>query len=211
MGALASDTFTRADAANLGGNWTIAPSTDSSWGAVAINTNTAQVVADPSAEYYSAISWPNDQYALATVGTATAISSTQVGIITVRAGAASGSCYFLEAGTDKTQLFKLIGDPATTGTYTQLGSDGSSIASGDQIRLEAVGTTITAKKNGVTIIGPSTDSGIASGSPGIGGFWHSGTHQTFTYWEGGDFSGGVPFFVQQDQLVGGMQTLSGGL
>jgi hypothetical protein len=44
----------------------------------------------------------------------------------------------------------------------------SLISSGDDvIRIEAQGTNITAKLNGVTIFGPSTDSGIASGKPGF--------------------------------------------
>lgn len=60
------------------------------------------------------------------------------------------------------QLFKRVG-----GSFTQLGSNGTSIVSGDELSVQCVGTAISLLINGVVDIGPITDSAHSTGKPGI--------------------------------------------
>ena len=72
---------------------------------------------------------------------------------------------------------------------TTLGSDWSgSLTSGDVIRIEANGSSITVKRNGTTIIGPVTDTTYTTGSPGMSSIY-SGTYVSWDAW-GGDALGG---------------------
>ena len=53
------------------------------------------------------------------------------------------------------------------GTFTQIGAAAGPATTNDIIRIEASGDQITVKKNGVVVIGPVTDTAIASGSAGM--------------------------------------------
>ena len=192
MVALATDNFTRADSANLGANWTIAFDVSSHWLAVAISSNTCQIAADPACEYYSAISWPNDQYSQGVVGALRSISvDAQDNFVAVRIASATSSAHYQHAlGSDESQLLKELGDPLLGGNFTQLGGNFAAYATNDTARIEVQGTSIRAVKNGTTL-STQTDSAISSGSAGLGGFWDSLTHPTFTSWEGGNFAAGL--------------------
>lgn len=61
-----------------------------------------------------------------------------------------------------TQLFRCDG-----GSFTQLGSDGTTVTIGDKLGVQCVGDQISLLKNDVVIIGPITDGNYASGSAAL--------------------------------------------
>lgn len=156
---LATDTFNRADGA-IGANWTGLD--------VGITFNVTSNEAKPSGTAdlattrYTGVAFPNDQWAQVSIGTIVEATSDNGAGPIVR-GQAGGNIYFLQGNAVETRVYKRV-----SGGYTKLGSDGPSIATGDVLKLQAVGTTITATKNGVSICGsPITDSDIASGNAGM--------------------------------------------
>lgn len=179
MSVLATDDFNRANG-GLGANWT----TTAGDSALRIVSNQAADAGSPAnaGARYTAITWPNDQYAQVVCKTVDTVSDSGMGPV-VRA-TSGGDMYLVQTNTTETRLYKRV-----SGGYTQLGSDGAVCAADDVLYVSAVGTTITVKKNGSTIIGPVTDSGISAGSAGL---WASTGSESATGddWEGGDFAAG---------------------
>lgn len=181
MSVLATDNFNRANAANLGANWTVITN------AFAIASNEAQAAsgAAPHENYYNAVTWPNDQYSQVVVGTVveTTVDKGVGPAVRITAG---GDLYFLAGGGDA-RVYKRIG-----GTYTQLGTTGAAVATGDVLYLEVQGTTLIAKKNGSSICGsPITDSALSAGNAGMWGYSDAAVLARADNWEGGDFAGGA--------------------
>lgn len=86
---------------------------------------------------------------------------------------ADGSGYYVMGRTvGSVELYR---DDA--GTQTSLGTAAAS-AAGDTLTVEAVGTTVTAYKNGTAIITVTGQSSYATGRPGI----YSGTTRTYDDW-----------------------------
>lgn len=175
----ATDNFNRADAVDLGANWTV---TDIGSGGPGITSN--QVVASPSGgvqgAHYSAITFANDQYSRATI---TALVG---GTVSVTVRVTPGVPYTgIRAQYDLGNHRGLV----DLFVFDQLG-DGipiPSLAIGDQIELWVVKTHISVLVNGVVYgdrdteqIGPS---GVVSGSPGLQVFQ---TTSALDDWEGGD-------------------------
>lgn len=96
--------------------------------------------------------------------------------------AAHKQCYLFECTAGDRYFSKKV-----AGTETQLADDGGSPSVNDILRLEASGTTITAKINGTTIF-TVTDSALSSGSAGI---FAEGNDITSLgdNWEGGNLAG----------------------
>lgn len=180
MTTLASDNFNRANAANLGANWTV-PGIDNP---IPISSNVCTQATFPGIEYYSAATWPNDQWAQMTIVSPSSTSDAGMGpAVRVTSG---GDLYFAQATTSEVRLYKRI-----TNGYTQLGTDGAGISAGDVVYIEAQGTSLLVKVNGATVVGPVTDSALASGNAGI---WTTDIANTGDDWSGGDFaSSGQPF------------------
>lgn len=178
MTVLATDNFNRANAANLGANWSI-PTADAN--AIPISGNEAANGTFPGVEYYSAVAWPNDQYAQVVHKTVSTTTDSGMGpAVRVTAG---GNLYLLQGTTVETRVYKRV-----SGVYTQLGTDGPAMATNDVAYIEVQGTTIIAKKNGTNICGsPITDSAIATGNAGL---WTTNIANSVDDWEGGDFVGG---------------------
>lgn len=177
MSTLATDNFNRANSPNLGANWTI-PTADAN--ALPITSNEVTQGTFPAVEYYSAISWPNDQYAQLVMKSVSTTSDSGIGpAVRVTSG---GNLYLAQATTVETRLYKRV-----SGIYTQLGSDGAGAAANDVIYIEVQGTSVLVKKNGVTVVGPVTDSAIGAGNAGI---WSTNIANTADDWEGGDFAAG---------------------
>lgn len=181
MAVLATDNFNRANAANLGANWTV----QSGFAAIPIVSNHMDVPASLGVEYYNGVSWPNDQWSDYICGAIDDRTDEGMGPA-IRINTSSGDLYLSQTNTSETRLYKYVG-----AVFTQLGSDGASCTTSDQMYAEAVSTSIAVKKNGSTIVGPVTDSAISSGNAGM---WSSsafiGTSPTGDDWRGGDFSGG---------------------
>lgn len=179
MSVLATDAFTGADATSpTSANW----ATTSGLGGVEIRSNQAtNVGGSNSGQRYTAVSAPANQYAKCTIVKTIATTDQGPGPA-CRIAAAATTFYFVQCNTTEIKLYKVVAN-----AFTQLGTDAAAVAVNDVIELDCVGTAITAKKNGATIIGPITDSAIASGNAGI---WIGGISAddcAVDTWEMGDF------------------------
>lgn len=195
-----TDDFNRANSGGLGANWTIRPTAaDNGWD---VASNQAKVLSGSGGAlgWYSGAGWTpgssaTDQYS------EFAIQSLQSGkdfgpaCRISGASLAVGQAYLYDINDADAAVS--LGSPISTALYkqksglafTQLGSSATvTISAGDIITVECQGTTIRGKVNGVTKI-TSSDSDIASGSPGL--YTGSGTTSTFDDWAAGDFGGGA--------------------
>lgn len=156
---MAFDDFVRANAANLGANWTNSAGSVNSFeihSNQAMNTGTNVCL-----EAYTASAAPDDQSSQVTL--TILLSTTDSGpgpAVRISTSALTG--YFAQANTTEIKLYKVV-----AGAFTQLGSNAAAAAVNDVLYIEAVGTAITVKKNGSIIIGPITDSAIATGNWGM--------------------------------------------
>jgi hypothetical protein len=174
MTVLAIDNFTRANAANLGANWTIGPADN---GIPIVSNQITQAAAFPGLEYYNAVVWPTDHYSKLKLITVAATSDNGFGPgVRMTTG---GDLYFAQCSTVEIKLYKRIG-----GAFTQLGADGPPAAANDIIETRAIGTTISVRQNGVQIISVTDSSLSAAGNACI---WTSDIACTAVNWEGGDF------------------------
>ncbi len=89
----------------------------------------------------------------------------------------TAACYELTTAPDVSsttlQLWKLD----NTGASTQIGANitiGSSMAAGDVMRLECIGTTLNVKYNG-SLVRTATDTTLTTGQPGVGGWAQNST------------------------------------
>lgn len=141
-----------------------------------------------SAAFWTALSWPNDQYSMAIIATAGTVTDQGTGVICRGATGSNGNLYLDQTNTHEIRKYKRVG-----GSYTQLASDGAAFANGDILYASSVGSSHTSKKGGAggtTVVGPVTDSAITAGNAGIWGV----NNGTLNDWEGGDFAGGfVPY------------------
>jgi hypothetical protein len=125
-------------------------------------------------------SFSNDQYAEAKI--------TQVGSVDQRMGVAvragAGNGYLFQASSNLWLLAKLVNY-----SFTSLAQASWTLTAGDVIRIEASGTTITAKRNGSTVT-TITDASHASGNPGVSGEGSaaSGTYTLLDDWVGDDLT-----------------------
>lgn len=176
MTVLFTDPFAGGNASPPNANWT---NTIGAGLSTLSNQLGATSGGNDGAARVTAGTFPDDQYAQFTVKT---VGGSDGGPA-VRMDA-SGNCYFCTSfnGTD-IQLYKLVAGSFTgplvtpfTGTY----------AVNDVLRLEAQGTTIRLKKNGVTIL-TVTDTSLTTGRPGA--FIFDGTMRGDDF-EAGDFNTG---------------------
>jgi hypothetical protein len=179
LSILATDNFNRAAGA-LGASWTDVRVGLAIGGASEAN-RADSTTASGAASYNNTVTWPNDQYAQVVIRTSVANADEGAGPA-VRMVAGS-TLYFAQGGLTDTRLYKGVAN-----SFSQLGSTAGAVASGDILYIEAVGNQITMKKNGSTIIGPITDSSIASGNAGM--WTSSASTLSVDDWEGGDFAGG---------------------
>jgi hypothetical protein len=177
------DTFTRANSGNLGANWT-ANSDATTTGTMGIVSNAAQPsINGNAASFYSAAPFQADQYAQVVLNVSALGTNTHGGGPTVR-GSAGGYYRLFCSGNNianNCQIAKVV-----NGTFTSLGGTTQTMASGDLLRLEIVGNVLNAYRNGNLIIGPVTDSALATGAPGVCGFMAaSSPTASLVKWEGG--------------------------
>jgi uncharacterized protein YjdB len=139
--------------------------------------------------FWSANTFSNDQYSQATITGGLSGGSQYVQIIVRATGTGDGrySNYLFytdgASGGGHTEVAKNI-----NGAQTTFRSFAVTFATGDIIKISAVGTTITCYKNGVAI-GSVTDSSLPGGSPGIGVY---GSTVTVDNWEGGTLVAASP-------------------
>jgi hypothetical protein len=183
MALPATDSFTAASDAPLqtySANWTILS------GAFTVSAAADAVYPSSANNECGAIrndeTFAADQYAQATLGNVAGFDDAAVGVA-VR-GSAGGNYYgaYYSSGGNMLYLFKMVG-----GAWTELAAIYLTPAAGDTLRLEVVGTTLTAKRNGTAAL-VRTDSSLTSGKPGISGYHFTGVARLLD-WEGGNLGG----------------------
>lgn len=128
--------------------------------------------------------WPADQYSETTMvigGTA----ATQNGGPAVRVAAGATTFYGVQCASATFALIKEV-----AGVLTSLGTNAVFPVTGDVIRIQAVGNSLTVFKNGVAVSGMTniTDNSIASGSAGLWGVGNATTNG-YSTWAGGSVKG----------------------
>lgn len=128
--------------------------------------------------------WPADQYSETTMvigGTA----AVQNGGPAVRVAAGATTFYGVQCASATFALIKEV-----AGTLTSLGTNAVFPVTGDVIRLQVVGNTLTVFKNGVAVTGMTNivDNSIASGNAGLWGVGNSTTNG-YSTWAGGSVQG----------------------
>lgn len=157
-----SDDFNRADAGSLGGNYTQMFSTGGCGLTIASNVALTNTTSTNCAVRWSADTPANDQ--VCTIKPTSGIDGNEYVNCMVRATGtttATSNTYF--CGGSASGYFL---NEVTNGTNTTLTSGSWTLASGDVISCQAVGTTISIKLNGSTV-DAATDSAHASGQCGI--------------------------------------------
>jgi hypothetical protein len=191
VSVLATDSFDRADG-GLGVDWT----TITGLGAPAIVGNVVQTgaVGSDSGSRYSAIVWPNDQWASSVVVEASG------------PGRANGPAVRMASAANTYYGALAIGAPLNglgagctlelgkrvAGSYTTLIQTTETIVAGDVVTIAVTGTMVSVYLNDVLKI-TTTDTDIASGSAGLAIFADTGVQadSAMNDWQGGDYSADV--------------------
>jgi hypothetical protein len=138
-----------------------------------------------AASFWNANTFTANQYAQCVVNFSTLTTNTHAVGPTVR-GSSSGYYRFVLNGNNvasNLSLAKVVG-----GVFTDISSGGATVtaASGDLLRLEVIGTQLTAYYNGVQKF-QVTDSSLSTGAPGVAGFDAAASPTAgATVWEGGN-------------------------
>lgn len=183
MTTLASEDFAGSGALNAS-NWT-----QTLFSGTGTSSRVSGQLSSPTtvAEFYrwAALTWPNDQMAHMTYvsGSDAADQGTGPAVRLDTGGAVTG--YLLQVGATDTRLYEVA-----AGVFTQLGTTNSvAPTNGDVFEISAVGTSITAKKNGSAICGsPITNAAHAGGQAG---FWAASSAAATIRddWAGADSAG----------------------
>lgn len=193
MAQIITDDFNRANSTGLGANWT---NTTNGFNVASNQASSSGVALGDQFSVFTGASWTggNDQYAEAQIITK---ASSKDASIVARGSSSAVTGYFFEINDNdaavalgssmRCALYKVV-----AGVFTLLGSTSSfTVSTTDTLRVDANGTSITAKLNGVTKFGPTTDSGIASGKPGFdGGNSPNSGNIVFDNFAAGDFTTG---------------------
>jgi hypothetical protein len=147
-----TDDFNRADAGDLGANWTelVDGLKVASNRCAAVNDNVYQPA------YYSGSSWGSDQSAQVTLGA----SFTDAGPV-INAGPGNNYYMGMASASAGMRIYRV-----DSGSFTLLDGIGGSVTTGDLIKLGRSGGTVTYYKNGVSQ-GSVSDSTYTGGSPGL--------------------------------------------
>jgi hypothetical protein len=195
MSLPATESFT--GTGSLSGSWTQQKNSISR----SSDQGKADVDLDDSYAIWTADSFSNDQYSQVKV-----ISYGGDYIELPARGSGSNNDYILYWQS----MTSIVISKWVAGVQTDLQDTGVTATANDVIKLECVGTSIKAYKNGAQIGTTVTDSSLASGSAGCGGY---GQAARFDDWEGGNVGAatGLPFFMQDYLMHGHIQQLSGGI
>jgi Concanavalin A-like lectin/glucanases superfamily len=170
---IVSDNFNRA---SLGSNWTSYTTGSGGWSINGSDTIT-ETSNDTVHRYleWNANTFSNNQFSQITITSLASAGANRYLDACVRFQSTDpdkGYCYSVQrSGSSYCGLYRYDG-----GSVTALSSTGGAncIDPGDTIRVEAVGSSITAYKNGSVIAGPFTDTTYTSGLPGIATYQNNG-------------------------------------
>lgn len=174
MALPASDNYTRADANPIGGNWTTATGVN---GHKILSNQCRIITANADAcSYWNADTPNNDQWAQITYGGTTFGDGPAVRIST-----SATDYYFITDSGGNIFFYR-----SKTGVQTQLGTALNAVSAwavGDTLKLEVIGSTLKAYRNGVQIGSTYTDATpLTTGRVGV--YMYSDT--TYTAWAGGN-------------------------
>lgn len=139
-----------------------------------------------SKAYWNADTFPDDQYAQATV---TITNSSAVAAVMVRASNTGGGQYYacIAFGIgDGIYMVKNV----SGGGETTITNFGTTFTNGDLLKMDAIGSTLRCFKNGAQLGTDQTDSAIASGSAGMMSYLAQGTLGAFEAGAAGGGGGG---------------------
>lgn len=177
-----SDNFNRANAVNLGGNWTVGPIAT-----LFIDGNTCatnNIGGTSEYEYWSANTFSPNQYSEATI-----LSVNNFSAVVVRGSAVAdtyygGGCNAFSFGNNRQRIWKRI-----AGVDTSLAVAAATvIAANDLVRLTVSGTLLTLSVNGVNVLSV-IDTTLATGNPGLASRSAGTLVHTFDDWTGGGVIG----------------------
>jgi len=183
MTALVTDSFTRANAANLGANWTIITG-ETAMQIVSNHAEPTSFSSGDSGEFYSAITFPADQYSQIILVDEFGATGGSGPALMVRVASGARTYYRWAFALNGTwELGKSI-----AGVFTSLATGtAAGFAVNDIIKIQIAGTTIKLFRNATQIGSNVIDSSIASGYPGIG-YSTAGQTVTLINWQGGDLA-----------------------
>lgn len=173
---MASDDFNRADATDLGANWT-----NQNASSMDIVSNQAKTTADASEAAYYVGTFPDNQYS-------------QVTTASVGAGALMGPTVRASGVVPNNNYYVIIAFPsgAGQGIYKIVNNSSSllqsvsfNIVASDVLKLTVSGSTIKAYKNGAQQGTDQSDSSHASGNPGMFNNQNAAIEAAFDDWSGG--------------------------
>lgn len=197
MALPATDNFNRANASTLGANWTI----EGGNGAVLRVVNN-EAGPDPTTApfdhlvFWNADTFSNDQYSQVTLKVVN--GSNQGGLIVRASGAwgiATATHYQLSVTDTAWTLAKVVNTAETS-----LATGSVAFAANDVLKLQAVGTTIKAYKNGVQLGSDVTDSAVTAGAAGMR-MYSTDYAARLDDWEGGNVSSGVSLSPAQGAVA----------
>lgn len=209
---LASDDCNRADAANPGANWVLPKGIAAHLGIFSTQLDVATAAARCADAYDAGITWPANQYSQARfVALASATQS-----VLVRAETVTGTTRnYYAAGintndfsNNQTHIWKEVAS-----VITDLGTSGAvDITPGAIVSLEAQGTTLICKVNGVPKV-TVVDASFAAGKPGLYAQHSAGDVALFDDFVAGDVTvpwnvtaGGIEAAADTSALVPGATT-----
>lgn len=178
---VATDNFNRADAANLGANWS--DSVESIANAANADIVSNQAVNDldhDNDNFWNANSFANNQYSQITVKTIDSGTDAFSGVL-VRGNASDYVFAQMNKFSARYQMYWYNG-----GAYTSLGTYDVVPAVNDVLRLEAIGTTFNFYLNGILRITATNGSAPSSGSPGFIVSGSTDAGNALDDWSGGD-------------------------
>jgi len=166
---LFTDTFNRADNADLGAAYTDAY-TSRTTGKIVSQRVLPVTIATNTAEQYTGVTTPNDQWCEVTIGTLTGAQLSQIGCWVRLANSPTLSGYeaFARINTANTTGLRRF----DAGTSNTLGTDNGAVSwlAGDKLRMEIQGTAIKVfhiRGTTETNLNTATDATYASGTTGI--------------------------------------------
>lgn len=183
-----SDNFARANANPIGGNWTTCPGTLTRDCQLLSNKLAGTAALFYSLVYWNALSFANDQWSEITLASLTSSASYAIAAARVSASAQHSYNAVVQGpigGTTNLFLQRL-----DTGGATNISTTTATVVSGDRLRVEVKGTTITVLLNDVQKL-QASDFSYASGSAGLGVFPADLTFANCNIgaWSAGIFSG----------------------
>ena len=181
------DDFNRANAPNLGANWTCFAGSG-----FQIFSNSAAPNASASDTYaiWNHTAYGGDQFSEAVVAAGPSNTS-KIGLL-VRGTVASKNCYAANWNIGGGRLWRVI-----NGVHTSLYLYSTAFNVNDVIRLTVVGSTLNLYKNGISVTGPIVDTIITTGQPGLSGN-NDGTDTRLDNWTGGSYPTVPPLTITLD-------------